>query len=111
MSDGKLVVDDEKIADVLNTYYRCPQYILWKSIHKRGHLYPQIKMEASQGEVEINAVPVPKPTDVVYLRLCISQGCGARAGAETFGRSRYTEVSAPGPGQTKVVYLIIIHIK
>ncbi len=35
------------------------------------------------------------------------------AGAETFGRSRsrYTEVSAPAPGQTKVVYLIIIHIK
>jgi hypothetical protein len=37
------------------------------------------------------------------------------AGAETFGRSRswsrYTEVSAPAPGQTKVVYLIIIHIE
>jgi hypothetical protein len=25
-------------------------------------------------------------------------------GAETFGRSRYTEVSAPAPGQTKVVF-------
>jgi hypothetical protein len=33
------------------------------------------------------------------------------AGAKTFGRSRYTEVSAPAPGQMKVVYLIIIHIK
>jgi hypothetical protein len=33
------------------------------------------------------------------------------AGAETFGRSRYTEVSAPAPGQTKVVYLVIIHIE
>jgi hypothetical protein len=39
------------------------------------------------------------------------------AGAESFGRSRswsrYTEVSAPAPGsgQSKVVYLIIIHIK
>jgi hypothetical protein len=36
-------------------------------------------------------------------------------GAETFGRSRYTEVSAPAPapapGQIKVVYLIIIHIE
>ncbi len=35
------------------------------------------------------------------------------AGAETFGwsRSRYTEVSAPAPGQIKLVYLIIIHIE
>jgi hypothetical protein len=32
-------------------------------------------------------------------------------GAETSGRSRYTEVSAPAPGQTKVVYEIIIHIE
>jgi hypothetical protein len=35
--------------------------------------------------------------------------------ARTFGQSRswsrYTEVSAPAPGQTKVVYLIIIHIE
>ncbi len=30
-------------------------------------------------------------------------------GAGTFGRSWYTEVSAPDPGKTKVVYLIIIH--
>jgi hypothetical protein len=32
-------------------------------------------------------------------------------GAGTFGRSRsrYTEVLAPAPGQTKVVFLIIIH--
>ncbi len=36
-------------------------------------------------------------------------------GARNFGRSRswsrYTEVSAPAPGQTKVVYLIIISIE
>jgi hypothetical protein len=35
------------------------------------------------------------------------------AGAETFGQSRYTKfrLRLPAPGQTKVVYLIIIHIK
>jgi hypothetical protein len=36
-------------------------------------------------------------------------------GAGTFSQSRswsrYTEVSAPAPGQTKEVYLIIIHIE
>ncbi len=32
-------------------------------------------------------------------------------GAEPFGRSRYTEVSASAPSQTKVVFLIIIHIE
>ncbi len=31
--------------------------------------------------------------------------------AETFGRSRYTEVSTPASGQTKVAYSIIIHIE
>ncbi len=30
-------------------------------------------------------------------------------GAGTFGRNRYNEVSAPAPGQTKLVYQIIIH--
>jgi hypothetical protein len=32
-------------------------------------------------------------------------------GAEPFGRSWYTEVSAPAPCQTKVVFKIIIHIE
>jgi hypothetical protein len=52
--------------------------------------------------------------------LFIRQCCGARAEAgaarsRNFGQSqswsRYTEVSALAPGQTKVVNVIIIHIE